>query len=765
MSLATTQDQRDLAATVATLAARTGGSAVTRAELDDHRAGRRTASWDRLVELGLHAVHLPGADGAGAGLAELAVVVEELGRALVPGPFLPTVLASALLAARPDADRREGAGAAAIAELASGATGAVVGGAELVATPDGDGWCVDGTSLPALGLPGAEVVVVRALTPEGDEVWWRLRPGAKAELVHRDGVDLTRSYGLLRLEAHRVAAADLVTPPAPETRDLVVGTLLGAEACGLGRWLLDTTVEHVRTRHQFGRPIGSFQAVQHQVAMMLVRLQTAGAAVWDAARAAGAPGEQQALAGAQAALVAPPAAVDLAVECVSLLGAVGFTWEHDAHLYWRRALGLAATAGPASTWARRLGELSLIHQRDFALVADDAHPQLRDEVGAVLDEAAHLPEDVGAMTGWGPARGGPRRALLAEAGLVSPLYPRPWGRGAGPEEQAVIAQELDRRQLPRPTTVIGEWVLPTLLQHGTEAQVERFVGPTLRGEIVWCQLFSEPGAGSDLAGLSTRARRVDGGWELNGQKVWTSYAHHADWGVCLVRTDAQAPRRDGLSYVLVDMSGAGVEVRPIRQATGAAEFNEVFLDQVHVPDDCLVGTPGAGWRLATTTLANERLNMGAAFGHGAAETLRRAIQDGACAADPDEALRVLGAGVSREMALAALVLRGTLARLDGVDPGPSASVQKVYNAIAQREGSRALVGLLGPLGAVDDPGTPYAVDHLGLPAVLFGGGTVEIQLDVIARRVLGLPGAPRPTHLDRPTHPVSPNPEEPARAP
>jgi 3-oxochol-4-en-24-oyl-CoA dehydrogenase len=720
VSLASTEDQRDLAALVAA-------------------AGRDGLSWDQLVGLGVHAVHLPEEHGGGAGLAGLAVVVEELGRSLAPVPFLPTVVASALVAGSASGAARSEA----LAACAGGATGAVVGGPGLRAQRRGAGWRVDGEGLPVPGLPDADVVVVHAQTRDGDEVWWRLRPDPTAVVQDRPGVDLTRSCGVLRLDAHVVEPDDVLTPPPSPTRDLLTNALHAAEACGLGRWLLDTAVEHAQTRHQFGRPIGSFQALQHRAALMLVRLETATAAAWDAVRAIDAPLDQQRLAAAQAALVGPPAAVDLALDCVGLLGAIGFTWEHDAHRYWRRALALAASVGPEATWARRLGELAREHSRDFSLVPTDAMPDLRAELAPLLDEAARLPAGDGVMTGWGPVRGGPRQAHLADAGLVAPHYPAPWGRGAGPEEQAVVAQELAARGLAQPTTVIGEWVLPTLLEHGTDAQRERFVRPTLRGDLVWCQLFSEPGAGSDLAGLNTRARRVDGGWALTGQKVWNSYALEADWGVCLARTDPDSPRHAGISYFLVDMSSAGVDVRPIRQSTGLAEFNEVFLDEVFVPDDCLVGAPGDGWRLATTTLANERLNMGAAFGHGSSALVRRAIDDGASAVDPAEALRVLGTSTSREMALSALALRGTLARLAGVDPGPAVSVQKVYNALAQREGSRDLVALLGPLGIVDDAATPYAVDHLGLPAVLFGGGTVEIQLNVIARRVLGLPGEPR----------------------
>ena len=171
--------------------------------------------------------------------------------------------------------------------------------------------------------------------------------------------------------------------------------------------------------------------------------------------------------------------------------------------------------------------------------------------------------------------------------------------------------------VPRPDLVIGWWAAPTILEHGTPEQVERFVPATLRGEIFWCQLFSEPGAGSDLASLRTKAVRVDGGWELTGQKVWTSSAHKAQWGVCLARTDPDAPKHKGITYFLIDMSSPGIVIRPLREITGDALFNEVFLDDVFVPDEMVVGTVNDGWRLARTTLANERIAM--AHGHRAGQ--------------------------------------------------------------------------------------------------------------------------------------------------
>lgn len=749
MPLALTPEHRDLAESVAAWARRAASLESTRADLKALAAGEHTGSWTGLVRQGLHAIHLPEeSGGAGAALPDLAVVTEQLGRALFPGPFLPTVTTSAVAALLPD----EGTVHDLLTAYAEGATGALVRGPGLRAAPDGEDWVVDGVTGPVLGLPGAEQVLVCAdrTDPDGADggpLWFRL-VGPEGPVVRPgEPTDLTRSVGHLELSGHRVRPGDVVPSPHPDRVDLVVQTLLGSEASGVARWCLDTAVEHVRTREQFGRPVGSFQAVQHKAAMMLVRAEIVCAAAWDAARAHDQALDQQRLAAAQAAGSALPAAVDTALECIALLGGIGFTWEHDAHLYWRRAISLASVGGPEEPWWVRLGALVLEAERDFSFGDDDAFPELSAEVGAVLDAVLALPDDGHPATGWAPSRGGRRQEVLAREGLVAPHYPRPWGRDAGPEEQAAIAREFVRRGLALPSTVIGEWVLPTLLVHGTPHQQERFAGPTLSGEIFWCQLFSEPGAGSDLAGLSTRARKVEGGWSITGQKVWTSMAHEADWGVCLARTDPDAPKHQGISYFLVDMRSPGVDVRPLQQATGQSEFNEVFLDDVFVPDDCLVSEPGQGWTLAVTTLSNERLSMGARLSHGSTQLVRSVIDEGCHDAARDDVLRVLGRCAGREMALAALNLRSVLGRLTGLDLGAEISVQKVLNALAQRDNSRDLLRVLGPQGMLAHPGLARVsgiepdpvIDHLGLPSVLFGGGTIEIQLNVIARRVLKLP--------------------------
>ena len=371
--------------------------------------------------------------------------------------------------------------------------------------------------------------------------------------------------------------------------------LAAAEAAGVARWCLDTAVAYAKVREQFGAPIGSFQAVKHLCAEMLETSEAVTAAAWDCATAtAEDDAEQAGIAAAVAGVTCFEGAVANAHACIQVLGGIGFTFEHDAHLYLRRALALRAIAGSADTWAVRLTEtLTTGVRRRRTLDLGDVESR-RSEIAAEADRIAAADDP---------------RAALVESGYLVPHWPAPYGLGADAATQLLIDQELARAGVSRPDLKIAGWALPTILEHGSDEQRERFVGPTLAGGLTWCQLFSEPGAGSDLASLRTKAERVDGGWRLTGQKVWTSLAHEADWGICLARTDPDAKPHAGITYFLVDMRSQGLEIRPLREMTGAEMFNEVFLDGVRVPDDCVVGDVDGGWRLARTTLSNERVAM------------------------------------------------------------------------------------------------------------------------------------------------------------
>ncbi|HEV2242350.1 MAG TPA: acyl-CoA dehydrogenase, partial [Streptosporangiaceae bacterium] len=692
MSIALSEDQVALAEAVAKFAARHAPTAATRRELDELAAGIRPAWWDALRQQGLLSLHLPArAGGDEAGLEELAVVVEETGRGLLPGPFLPTVLASSVvarLAAGPAHDDL-------LARFAAGATGACVTTAEGLTAgrgPDGRGWMVSGTTVPAIGALSAQVAVLGAQAADspGGTVWFTVA-GDQLERLGRDqlgGVDVTRDIGAFRLDSVPVSD-DQVLDGGEDAVRSIAALLFAAEAAGLARWCQETGLAYAKVREQFGQTIGSFQAIKHKCARLLVELELMTASAWDAAVAAGRDGDQFALAAAAAAVLCLPGAVDLALETVTLLGGIGYTWEHDAHLYWRRAMSLASLLGPRRRWERRLGELAQAFARRSEVHLDAEPAGLREEVAALLAQARAL-DRVG------------RQAFLADAGLVSPHYPRPYGRGAGAVAQVVIAQEFARAGLRMVSTTIGEWALPTILAHGTDEQRERFVMPTLRGEITWCQFFSEPGAGSDLASLATRAERVSGGWRLNGQKVWTSNAREADWGICLARTDPTVAKHRGLSYFLVDTRSPGLEVRPLREANGGYMFNEVFFTDVFVPDECVVGTVNDGWRLARTTLANERVSMssGATFGFGIEWILGSLDQHGH--GDDQVVLDEVGALLAEAQSVALLGARTTLRSVSGVDPGPEASVRKLLGAEHEQRVQELGLVLLGADGAATD---------------------------------------------------------------
>ena len=304
------------------------------------------------------------------------------------------------------------------------------------------------------------------------------------------------------------------------------------------------------------------------------------------------------------------------------------------------------------------------------------------------------------------------------------------------EQTALIDEELAAAAVERPDIVIAGWALPTILEHGTDEQRETFVRPSLLGDLVWCQLFSEPGSGSDLASLRTRAEKVDGGWRLSGQKVWTSVAERAHWGICLARTDTEVPQHQGISYFLVDMRAEGIDVRPLREITGEALFNEVFLDDVFVPDDRLVARPGDGWRLARTTLANERVAMATSR---LGKSTERAVELAASGLGDAEQVRV-GQSVALATVCSLLGVRTLLRSLAGQGPGAESSVAKLLGVRNRQDGSELVVELQGDaILAPDDRLRADVWEMLNTRCLSIAGGTTQIMRNVAGERILGLP--------------------------
>ncbi len=683
-----------------------GGTAAVRAvERGDADAWRPVFA--RLADLGIFGVAVAEeCGGAGGGVEDLCAMVEEAARALVPGPVATTALAT-LVVSDPEM----------LAALASGERFAGVA-LEGDVRFDGATSRASGTVAWALGAAEGGVLLV----PAGGT--WLLVDiaGEGVQLEPLRATDFSRPLARVVLTS---APATVIEVPGSRVQELAA-TVLAAELAGVTRWSLDTAVAYAKVREQFGKPIGSFQAVKHLCAEMLCRAEQAEVAAADAARAAGelgkSDGESQfSIAAALAAGTCIAAAKASVKDCIQVLGGIGCTWEHDAHLYLRRSHAIASILGGTERWLRRITELTQHGvRRRLGIDLTEVEGQ-RSEIAAAVADIAALPQEK-------------RQIALAEAGLQAPHWPAPFGRGASPAEQLLIDQEMSAAGVARPDLVIGWWAAPTILEHGTAEQIDRFVPATLRGEVLWCQLFSEPGAGSDLASLRTKAVRTDGGWLLTGQKVWTSAAHKAQWGVCLARTDPDAPKHKGISYFLVDMKAPGIEIRPLREITGDSLFNEVFLDNVFVPDEMVVGGVNDGWRLARTTLANERIAMatGTALGNPMEELLKVLAELDLDAAQQDR----LGRLIVTAQTGALLDQRIAQLAVGGQDPGAQSSVRKLIGVRYRQALAEFMMDVTEGGGLVHNNAV---FDFLNTRCLTIAGGTEQILLTVAAERLLGLP--------------------------
>jgi alkylation response protein AidB-like acyl-CoA dehydrogenase len=716
------------------------------------------------------------------------VVFEEMGAALYCGPFFATVglAATALL------ESGDAASAGYLPSIAAGTTTATLAWAgphpadsRLSATRDAAGWTVSGTATVVVDGATADLVLAAARTGNGVSLFAIDGAAAGLRRVPLTAMDQTRKLTTVtfdQVSARLVGTEGGAAQALRATFDRAT-LYLAAEQLGAAGRVLATAVGYAKTRVQFGRPIGSFQAIKHRCADMLVELESARSVVyhglWTAVHEPDGLPVSAALAGA----VASDAFQDLAAQNIQLHGGIGFTWEHSAHLYLKRAKSSQLLLAPPVRHRARLAEL--------LDVAGTDHPSGPGQAG----QAGQAGGDV--QPGHAAAEDRPDRHRALDAAITEFLRDHPvpdpadrnadrsfrearfdaglavvqfaeghGGRGLDPSLQAAVEDRFTRAGAADHTArnVIGlGMALPTIYAHGTSEQQARFLRPCFSGEEIWCQLFSEPGAGSDLAGLATRAVRVGDDFVLDGQKIWTSLGHVARWGILLARTDPDVPKHKGLTYFLLDMCTPGVEVRPLRQLTGEAEFNEVYLTGVRVTGGNVLGEVGQGWRVAMTTLANERVSLGSRTvrrGEGpigqAVAAFRAAVADGRV--DPARD------GVITER-LMLLWTRAEAARLTnvragadpGAKPGPEGSIAKLQMAELNKAAYELCVDLAGDAGLLIDGYALTAPDfaavhggadvrkaYLRSPANSIEGGTSEVQRTIIGERVLGLPGEPRP---------------------
>ena len=715
MSIAISEDHRTLAEVTADFLERHGSRSAAR-ELLEAPAETLPSFWSALAELGWLGLHLPeDQGGSGFGMPELVVVAEQMGVGLAPGPFIATVIASAAI----NASAADDVAAQFLPGLADGSTRAGVGVSDSLTAKNGR---VVGTARSVLSATLAELLVVTV----GDDLAVVETSAKGVDIRTMTNLDPTRRSAQVTFDD---VEATIIQGGAQALIDYA-RLILAAEATGVARATTDMAADYARERQQFGRAIAMFQAVKHHCANMLVETEIATAEVWDAARAAAAGGDQFSFASAMAAATAAHAADHNAQLNIQVHGGIGFTWEHDAHLYLRRALAIEA----------------LVDAEDAAIDITDL---LRKDVKIV--RAVELPPEAEAFRAEARAaieavkdlEGNDRIRALVASGYAVPHWPKPWGRAASAIEQLVIEEEFNRAGIKRPSYQITGWVILTLTQHSTEDQLARWIMPALNQELIWCQLFSEPDAGSDAAGVKTKATRVDGGWLINGQKVWTTGAHHAAFGLITVRTNPDVPKHQGITCMVVDMHAEGVEIRPLRMVNGGAEFNEVFFNDVFVPDDDVVGPVDGGWTVARGTLGNESVSIGSG--------------DGAMVIPPSSFLAPfdahperlsggagrIGRATARSQAAETLNVRSAQRAVAGGEPGPEGAVTKLLLSENAEEAAAILFELAGPVGVyIEDEGFMGGTLQLMHRALAIAGGTSEIKRNQIGERILGLPRDP-----------------------
>jgi alkylation response protein AidB-like acyl-CoA dehydrogenase len=702
MAIAISEEHLELARVARSFLADQKARAAARALLEAPEEGL-AAFWKSLCELGWTGLHLPEEyGGQGFGLPELAVVLEESGYAVAPGPLLPTVWASAVIDAAGDAALKR--------QLLPGlASGAVIGAVGLAGSLARG---ADGALSGSAGLVLGAKLATLLLLPVGDDLAIVERGAAGLELRKCANIDPSRRVAEVLCKGLRVDPARLLRG-ARATALRIGRALAAAEASGAAHACSEMAAEYAKVRVQFGRPIGTFQAVKHHCTNIRVDAEQATAVAWDAARAE-VENRQAELASAVAASVALPALARVCQLNIQVHGGIGYTWEHDAHLYVRRSTSLSAifSADRAQEDVTRLVAEGV--QRSYAIELPPEAEAFRSEARAFVAKYKALPDSH-------------KRKALSDSGYLVPHWPKPWGRNAGAIEQLVIDQEF--AGVDRPELGISGW--NTL-----------WVRPSLEGELEFCQLFSEPNAGSDAAGIQTRGVKVEGGWRVTGQKVWTSGAHLCNRGFATVRTDPNAAKHQGITMMVIDMKAKGVEVRPLRQVTGNSHFNEVFFNDYFVPDADVVGPVNQGWTVARATLGNERVSIGGGlrgmgFGLSPLALFQRYAPNDAGIA------REVGALLAGQIASRLLNLRSAARAVAGGERGAEGNITKLLGS-EQIQQTAALCTRLAGLGsaAIEGDGGIAAMSLLASRGGSIAGGTSEIVRNQIAERILGLPRDP-----------------------
>ncbi|MCD5362551.1 acyl-CoA dehydrogenase [Chromobacterium aquaticum] len=746
---------------------------------DDHRRRVRSGRdsqldysaelWRELADAGWLAVLLAESDGGlGLSLAEAAVIAEEAGRALLPEPFTAVaVQAAQALAACPDSPLRSHL----LAQLAAGQLLPGLAWQERAGQQDEDTadtraafdgqryWLSGGKTF---ALPAAAERHGWLLSARGDEGWLLLWLPAD-----QPGLSIDRCPGI---DGSLMCSLTLEQAPVPHSHLLAAGPAArdalcqandaarlaqSAELLGNARQILALTLPYLANREQFGRPISSFQALQHRLVDAHIQIELAAASLDEALEERAEPARLDSARISRLKARCADAAIGMGRLAIQLHGAIGYTEECDIGLYFKRALHLNAWLGNAEQQRRRYRRLS----PPQAAAAETPPPALSDFPRDADWEA--MPESefrdllrAFFVRHYPPALRHPSRRLhwheirdwhqtLARQGWAAPAWPKACGgMGLSPARQLAFIEEQERYGVARAPDQGIIMVGPLLLQHGSAEQQQRYLPKILSGEHIWCQGYSEPNAGSDLAALRTEAVPDGADFIVNGQKTWTTLAQDATHIFTLVRTDKQAKRQAGISFLLIALDSPGITVRPITTLAGHQEFCEVFFDQVRVPAANLVGGLNQGWGIAKALLGFERIFLGSP--KQARQALAQlATQARACRGFDDPVFADRYARLELDVAdLGALYKHFAAMVRRGEALPPAVSALKIWATETYQRISLALMDLAGEYGswAGADPagGQAPALLFNATPATIYGGSN-EIQRNILARHVLRLP--------------------------
>lgn len=726
--------------------------------------------WNGLSEMGLTAINIPAEfGGVETGYKSLCLVAQSIGKYAAAIPFSSSVYLVSETIQKFGSDAQK---AQWLPKLASGEAIGAFAVTETIEqlTPETLTTAVNagkltGTKLAVADGGIANVAVVLAKGEAGAALYLVDLSGEGIEREDLSTVDPTRNTA--KVTFNNTAAEPLGTEGQGWDQLQAIydraAVMVAFEQIGGAKAALDMAIEYAKGRFAFGRPIGSFQALKHMMANMYTALRIAESNCFAAADALANDAENLPLLAATARVSAIKAFQLCSKDNIQIHGGMGFTWEFDCHIYFRRSNYQTLELGGLSIWEDRLAGLIVSQgQSDTTNDNEDEDESLkafRKEARSWLDANApkqlkpHLDASPFGTTQTGDED--PVEAAIAwqkkkaGSGWAALMWPTEYGgRGATPMENIVWRQEEGIYGSLSRIFIIGLGMCgPTIMEYASEEQKKRYLPKLASGEEIWCQLFSEPASGSDLAGLRTKAEKDGDEWVINGQKIWTSVAHLSDYGILLARTDPNVAKHKGLTMFLLDMRTPGVDVRPIKQINRGTGFNEVYFDNVRISDAQRLGEVGDGWNVSLATLMNERMAIGGSINTGVPDFLDLvkdlALESGKAIDRPDVRSRLAdyyakasGLKYSAERAIA-LVAGGGI-------PGPENSIGKLVIGELMQELTKHAMDLQGFGAVIDDPeladsNARFQAMLMRCTAVRIEGGTDEILRNIIAERVLGLP--------------------------